>query len=178
LTGNTKARILVLSLRPTLLVGILVPAKMTVVLSMMIALARKTVLAKMTVAAKTVLAKISVGTEMTALGVMTMSAHGAMMMSAPGAMMMSAPGAMTMIIAVMVVGGVTASLPPMWTPLVRFAPFMAILQVTAGGATPMIRRTIVIVIASVMTRVRILLLMVLIPIGIRTRVQLITLLLN
>ncbi|KAK1647153.1 hypothetical protein QYE76_064958 [Lolium multiflorum] len=122
--GNTKARILGLSLRLTLLAGILVPAKMIVVLAMMI------VLAKMTVAATIDLAKISAGTEMTALGVM--------MMSAPGAMMMSVPGAMIMIGVVMVVGSVTAGLPTMWTPLVRFAPFMDILPVTAGGAMEMI----------------------------------------
>ncbi|KAK1553509.1 hypothetical protein QYE76_048239 [Lolium multiflorum] len=106
--GKTKARTLVLFLRPTLLAETLVLAKMIVVLAMMIVLARKIALAKMIAAAKIALAKISAGTEMSALG--------AMMMSTPGAMMMSAPGAMMMTAVVMVVGGVTASLHPMWTP--------------------------------------------------------------
>jgi hypothetical protein len=115
-----------LSLRPTLLAGTLVLAKMIVVLAMMIVLlARTTVLATMIAAAK-----ISAGTEMSALG--------AMMMSAPGAMMMSVPDAMMMTAVVMVVRGVTASLHPMWTPLVRFALFMDTLPVTAGGAMEMI----------------------------------------
>jgi hypothetical protein len=104
---------------------------MIVVLAMMIVLlARKIVLATMIAAAKIALAKISAGTEMSALG--------AMMMSAPGAMMMSVPGAMMMTAIVMVVGGVTASLHPMWTPLARFSLFMDTLPVTAGGAMEMI----------------------------------------
>ncbi|KAK1626914.1 hypothetical protein QYE76_001229 [Lolium multiflorum] len=108
--GKTKARTLALSLRPTLLAGTLVLAKMIVVLAMMIVLlARKIVLATMIAAAKIALAKISAGTEMSTLG--------AMMMSAPGAMTMSVPDAMMMTAVVMVVGGVTASLHPMWTPL-------------------------------------------------------------
>jgi hypothetical protein len=82
------------------------------------------------------------------------------------------------VVTVVATGGLTGPPPLMLIRSVKSARFMVILQVTAGGATPMIRRTIVIVIASVMTRVRILLHMVLIPIGIRTRVQLITLLLN
>jgi hypothetical protein len=123
-----------LSLRPTLLAGTLVLAKMIVVLAMMIVLlARTTVLATMIAAAK-----ISAGTEMSALGAMMMSAPGAMTMSAPGAMMMSVPDAMMMTAAVMVVGGVTANLHPMWTPLVRFALFMDTLPVTAGGVMEMI----------------------------------------
>jgi hypothetical protein len=128
-----------LSLRPTLLAGTLVLAKMIVVLAMMIVLlARKIVLATMIAAAKIALAKISAGTEMSALGAMMMSAPGAMTMSAPGAMMMSVPDAMMMTAAVMVVGGVTANLHPMWTPLVRFALFMDTLPVTAGGVMEII----------------------------------------
>ncbi|XP_071681415.1 uncharacterized protein [Lolium perenne] len=131
LTGKTESRTLVLSLRPTLLAGTLVLAKMIVVLAMMIVLlARTTVLATMIAAAKIALDKISAGTEMSALGAMTMSAPGAMMMSVPDAMMMTA--------VVMVVRGVTASLHPMWTPLVRFALFMDTLPVTAGGVMEMI----------------------------------------
>jgi hypothetical protein len=99
----------------------------------------------------------------------------AMMTAAMSAVMTGVTMTTVMVVVIALEAGGLTGLPlPTSTLSVKSTKSMVTLLVTAGGATRMTRRTIVTMIASVMTRVHILHRMALTPIGIQTRVQLIT----